>query len=100
MWFKVAPQVLDPMFQAVGMYYGGAQVLVRVIMRENGERFAEVQDDHGNIVRTFINGLPSLLEFDVSSSASHFRLELPDRSIVQPLRPTAIDDGDLAARPS
>ncbi len=100
MWFKVAPQVLDPMFQAVGMYYGGAQVLVRVIMRENGERFAEVQDDHGNIVRTFINGLPSLLEFDLSSSASYFRLELPDRSIVQPLRPTAAKPGGPADRPS
>jgi hypothetical protein len=98
MWFKVAPQALNPMFQAVGMYYRGAQVLVRVVMRENDERFAEVQDDRGNIVRTFINGLPGLLEFDLSSSATHFRLELPDRSIVQPLRPTAIDERDLVAR--
>lgn len=44
---------------------------------------AELQDDQGNTVRTYTDGMPALLRFELPATAKGFRISLPNGAVIE-----------------
>jgi hypothetical protein len=91
MWFHLTPRLVDPTFEHITIRYRGGRLLVRAKLKSAGADYGEVRDDRGDVLRRFASQMPDTLEFQVDPGATHFRLELPSRSVVQPLRPLVFE---------
>jgi hypothetical protein len=52
---------------------------------------AQISDDHGNIIKSYSDGIPQRMEFFVSPETYSVKIEIAGQTIVQPLRPEPID---------